>query len=107
MKYMEDNKAHVRRHFPRGHVHVIEDFSENGDFVVRLEHQSRYYQTHSYTLFGIVVEVHVEDIKDCLISRAERTKLIEMLNKNALASRTSSRSCTSSCQRTRTTIPPR
>ena len=80
MKYMEDNKAHVRRHFPRGHVHVIEDFSENGDFVVRLEHQSRYYQTHSYTLFGIVVEVHVEDIKDCLISRAERTKLIEMLN---------------------------
>ena len=50
-----DNKAHVRRHFPRGHVHVIEDYSENGEFIVKREHQSRYYQTHSYTLFGMVV----------------------------------------------------
>ena len=47
-----DNKAHVRRQFPRGHAHVIEDYSENGEFIVKREHQSRYYQTHSYTLFG-------------------------------------------------------
>ena len=81
MKYMEDNKAHVRRHFPRGHVHVIEDYSENGEFIVRREHQSRYYQTHSYTLFGMVVECHVEDIKDCLIPKAERDRLIAMLER--------------------------
>ena len=81
MKYMEDNKAHIRRHFPRGHVHVIEDYSENGEFIVRREHQSRYYQTHAYTLFGMVVECHVEDIKDCLVPKAEREKLIAMLDR--------------------------
>ena len=81
MKYMEDNKAHIRRHFPRGHVHVIEDFSENGDFIVRREHQSRYYQTHSYTLFGVIIECHVEDIKDELIPAAERARLIAMLER--------------------------
>ena len=32
-----------RRHFPRGHVHVIEEYSENGNFIVEREHQSRYY----------------------------------------------------------------
>ena len=81
-RYMDDQKKHKRRKFLRGCVHVVEDFSENGSFTVKLEHQTRYYETHSYTLFGCVVDSHVEDRAD--LSDEEKAALIALLDANNL-----------------------
>ena len=46
MKYMDTNKAHLRRNFPRGHVHIIEDYAENGELgKMKKEHGSRYFDS--------------------------------------------------------------
>ena len=76
MKYMWRNKAHTRRNFPHGHVHVICDFSENGAFVVKREHQSRYYETFGYTLHGMVVDSHIDDRKDIVDTEKDRLKAV-------------------------------
>ena len=78
MKWMNDNKAQTRSSFPRGQVHCIQDFSENGTFTVRLEHQSRYYETHSYTLLGMVVDSHLDDRVD--IGNEEKTRLRDAID---------------------------
>ena len=39
---MNNAKKHKRRSFPRGTVHCVQDFSENGAVVVNKERQSRY-----------------------------------------------------------------
>ena len=81
MKHMDDDKSYVRNNFPRGTVHIIEDFSENGELgKMKLEHQSRYYETRGYTLFGMVVASHVEDHDDTSIPAAEKKKLIDMMD---------------------------
>ena len=80
--YMARAKAHKRVSFPRGSVHVVEDFSENGTFTVKKEFQSRYWATHSYSLFGCVVSSHIEDRTD--LSEAERTALIKLMDAHKL-----------------------
>ena len=80
MKHMDDDKHYVRHNFPRGTVHVIEDYSENGELGrMKKEHASRYFETRGYTLFGMVVASHVEDHDDTSISPHEKAKLIAMM----------------------------
>ena len=79
-KGMLDDKKLVRYGFPRKHVFVIEDFSQDGSFTVVKEHHSRYYESHSYTLFGIVVHSHVEDRLD--LTGPEKKELIGMMEKH-------------------------
>ena len=48
MKHMDDDKHYVRHNFPRGTVHVIEDYtySENGELgMMKKEHATRYFET--------------------------------------------------------------
>ena len=46
MKHMDDDKHYVRHNFPRGTVHVIEDYSENGELGrMKKEHATRYFET--------------------------------------------------------------
>ena len=81
MKYMERNKAHTRRNFLQGSVHVIEDYSENGELGrMKKEHASRYFETRPYTLFGMVVDSHVEDRLD--LDTPEKERLIAIMEKH-------------------------
>ena len=81
-KWMNHEKKYRRRHFPRGAIHCVQDFSENGGFVVNKEHQSRYYQTHQYTVYGMIVDSHVEDHAD--FDEQEKAALIALLDANNL-----------------------
>ena len=81
-KWMNHEKKYRRRHFPRGAIHCVQDFSENGGFVVNKEHQSRYYQTHQYTVYGMIVDSHVEDHAD--FDEREKAALIALLDANNL-----------------------
>ena len=47
-KYFDRAKRYKRWNIPRGHAHVIQDFSQNGDYDVKKEHHSRYYEAHQY-----------------------------------------------------------
>ena len=46
------------------------------------EHQSRYYQTHQYTVYGMIVDSHVEDHAD--FDEREKAALIALLDANNL-----------------------
>ena len=81
LKYMDANKAHLRRNFPRGHVHIIEDYAENGELgKMKKEHGSRYFDSRPYSLFGMAVESHVEDRLD--LTGPEKARLIAILDKH-------------------------
>lgn len=82
MKWMGRDKAYKRRHFVSPNIHTVMDYSENGTFMVRFQHQSRYYQTWQYTLFGIIVDRHLETISN--ISDAERKALMELFDEQGL-----------------------
>ena len=75
-------KKWKRNRFPRGSVHVVMDFSENGKFGVKLEHQTRYYQTHGYTLFGMVLDSWIDDHLDTSLSPELKTRLKKLMDDN-------------------------
>jgi hypothetical protein len=54
MKWQSRDWRWVKKNFPRGTWACVQDFSENFTVEVALEHQSKYYNTVSVTLFGIV-----------------------------------------------------
>jgi hypothetical protein len=80
--YMGRAKAHKRVSFPLGSCHVVEDFSENGTFTVKKEFQSRYWSTHSYSLFGCVVSSRIENRVD--LTEPQRNALIALMDANNL-----------------------
>ena len=81
-KWIERAKKWKRNRFPRGSVHVVMDFSENGKFGVKLEHQTRYYQTHGYTLFGMVLDSWIDDHLDTSLSPELKTRLKKLMDDN-------------------------
>ena len=54
MKWQSRDWRWVKKNFTRGTWACVQDFSENFTVEVALEHQSKYYNTVSVTLFGIV-----------------------------------------------------
>ena len=81
-KWFSRDKKYKRRHFPRGTVHCVQDFSQNGDFDVKDEHHSRYYESHQYTLYGMPFDSHIDDRTD--IPEEEKTRLKAMMDKQGL-----------------------
>ena len=63
-KWISRDKAWLRRHFGRGEVFVVFDFSENGKIDRLRECQSRYYKSYGFTLFPMVVTSHIADRLD-------------------------------------------
>ena len=81
MKYMNANKAHTRRKFDQGHVHIICDYSMNGTLGrLKKEHASRFFQAYGYSLFGMVVDARVEDRLD--LNETEKNRLIALLEEH-------------------------
>ena len=50
--------------------------------MVNKEHQSRYYQTHSCALYGMIVDSRVEDRND--LSNSEKAALLALFQSNNL-----------------------
>ena len=73
-KWISRDKAWLRRHFGRGEVFVVFDFSENGKIDRLREYQSRYYKSYGFTLFPMVVTSHIEDRLD--LTEEQKTRLI-------------------------------
>ena len=69
----------VQTHFPRGTWINVQDFSENLNIEVKLEHQSKYYQTVGVTLFGLVASFWIKDIRDTFLSTVEKRRLTKEL----------------------------
>ena len=61
-KWQEDDIQHLTCNFPRGTFWSVQDFSENGDLHPREEHQGRYYQETSYTLYGAICRFWIDDL---------------------------------------------
>ena len=59
-------------------THEVQDFSENGTFKVKREHQTRYFDTRSYTLYGVVISRHISDVND--ITQEEKKRLSAMFD---------------------------
>ena len=81
-KWFARDKKWKRRHFPRGHVHCVQDFAMNGDFCVKNQHASRFFESWQYTLYGAPFDSYVEDRTD--IPDAEKAALIEMFDAEGL-----------------------
>ena len=60
----------------------IEDFSENWKVQLWKEHQSRYWVQIGVTLFGMVLFIHIDNVRD--ITQDERTKLKKLKSDNNL-----------------------
>ena len=81
-KWFARDKKWKRRHFPRRHVHCVQDFAMNGDFAVKNQHASRFFESWQYTLYGAPFDSHVEDRTD--ISAKEKAALIKMFDEEGL-----------------------
>ena len=76
---MAADKKHKRRAVPEGCSHEVQDFFyENGTFQVKCEHQTRYFDTRSYTLYGVVISRHISDVND--ITQEEKKRLSAMFD---------------------------
>ena len=62
MKVIGDDRRIGRRRFPFQWCSLTSDFSQNGDLVPGLEHYGRFFNSVTYTLFGIVAEFHIQDL---------------------------------------------
>ena len=81
MEWCNFDKEVARTLFPRHHVHIICDFSENGELGrMKDKHASRYYDSHPFTLFGMVVAMWIEDA--LFLTAAERDRLIAIKDAN-------------------------
>ena len=81
-KWFDRDKKYKRRHFPRGHVHVIQDFSMNGSFEVKREHHSRFFQHWQYTLYGMPFDSWIEDRTD--LEDDEKKRLCDMCDEQGI-----------------------
>ena len=84
-KWQEDDISHLKSNFPRGTFWSVQDFSENGDLHPRDEHQGRYYNEISYTLYGAICRFWIDDLKPEIFGGAEaQSKLKEFLLQKGL-----------------------
>ena len=83
MKWQAHDKQVLRANPRRGIVYEIQDFSENGSIKPKNEHQSRYFCEVGYTLYGVVLRIHIDDAGN--ITDEEREKLRKLFADNGLA----------------------
>ena len=63
-------------------MHCVQDFAMNGDFAVKNQHASRFFESWQYTLYGAPFDSHVEDRTDILAK--EKAALIKMFDEEGL-----------------------
>ena len=84
-KWQDDDIQHLKCNFPRGAFWSVQDFSENGDLHPREEHQGRYYQEISYTLYGAICRFWIDDLNSEIFGGAEaQSKLKDFLVEKGL-----------------------
>ena len=80
-KWCAADKKHVCNNVCEGTVHSIQDFSENGTLEPKRELQSQYFREKGYTLYGCVVDRHINDL---IIPEDERAALIQLKDEKGL-----------------------
>ena len=84
-RWQDNDWAVTQATFPRGHFACVQDFSENYHHQHRLEHQSKYFNEISSTVYGCVVRAHLADLSDEFIGgAARRAELMAAFTKNAI-----------------------
>ena len=83
-RWQDNDWAVTQATFPRGHFACVQDFSENYHHQHRLEHQSKYFNEISSTVYGCVVRAHLADLSDEFIGgAARRAELMAEFTKTA------------------------
>jgi hypothetical protein len=83
MRHMDTNRNQtdvwevLKNSFPRGSFLSKIDFSENGPLNPKFEFQSKYFNSDSYTLFPVVLWLHVADLKaDFFVDPGDKARIL-------------------------------
>ena len=68
----------LQKTFPRGSFLSQIDFSENGPLEPKFEFQSKYFNSDSYTLFPVVLWLHIADLKpEFFLEAGDKDRLLK------------------------------
>ena len=70
---------YIKTHVDRGVCCDVEDFSQNGTIQPKREHVSRYFSEVGYTLYGMILTAHIDDLTN--IAAAQQEELHELLTR--------------------------